>query len=336
MRLLAGVLASAPFTAVLSGDPSLRGRPMERVATPLRRMGATVRTASGRPPLEVVGGDLRGIEHRTEVPSAQVKGAVLLAGLAAEGRTTVIEPAPTRDHTERALLALEAPVRIGDASVTVERFEHSGFSATVPGDLSSAAFLVAAAALTGGELLVAGVGLNPSRIRFLKVLGRMGVRTEVRITGEELGEPVGELHVVGGAGVRGALIERDELPLVVDEVPVLAALAVHAVGESRFAGAGELRVKESDRLVGTAAAIRGLGGQAAIEGDDMVIAGGGLGGGTASSSGDHRMAMALAVAALAARGPCAIEGIEAAEVSFPGFAPTLVGLGAAIEVEGSR
>ena len=332
MRLLAGVLAAAPFESVLEGDPSLSARPMERVAEPLRAMGADVRTTDGHPPVVVRGGPLRGIDHRTAVPSAQVKGAVLLAGLAADGPTTVREAAPTRDHTERALAALGAPVEVGPGTVTVGAFEHEGFAAAVPGDVSSAAFLVAAAVLAGAGLSIAEVGLNPTRTRFLDVLARMGASVGSRIEREELGEPVGTLEVEAGARLVGTAIGPDELPLVIDEVPVLAIVAAHAAGETRFAGAGELRIKESDRLGGLVDAIRALGGAADLAGDDLLVAGGGLEGGRVDARGDHRMAMALAVSALAARGTVTVEGFEAARVSFPGFERTLRTLGASIEV----
>jgi 3-phosphoshikimate 1-carboxyvinyltransferase len=332
MRLLAGVLASAPFETVLQGDASLSARPMERVAEPLRAMGADVRSTDGHPPVVVRGGPLRGIEHRTLVPSAQVKSAVLFAGLAAEGPTTVREAAPTRDHTERALAALGAPVVFEPGLAAIRAFEHGGFAAAVPGDVSSAAFLVAAAVLTGRAITIEGVGLNPTRTRFVRVLERMGASLGSRVEGEELGEPLGTLDVEPGARLAGTTIDVEELPLVIDEVPVLAMVAAHATGETRFEGGAELRVKESDRLGGLVAAIRALGGAAEVEGDDLVIGGGGLAGGEADARGDHRMAMALAVAALAARGPVAVDGIEAAEVSFPRFDRLLVALGARIEV----
>lgn len=331
MRLLAGVLASAPFSARLTGDASLLARPMERVARPLREMGATVRTNGGRAPIEIEGGLLHGIVHELAVASAQVKGAILLAGLAAGGETSVIEPVATRDHTERALEALGAPVRIEERRVTVAAFQQKGFEGAVPGDVSAASFLVAAAALSGTELLVHSVGLNPSRTRFLDVMGRMGVRSERTVLGTYLGEPVGDLHVLRGNGIEGTQVEATELPLVIDEVPVLAALAAHANGDSLFTGAAELRMKESDRLAGLAAGIRALGGLAEVEGDDLSVAGGGLAGGAADALGDHRMAMALTVAALAASGPSEIEGMESAAVSFPGFVATLARLGAWIE-----
>jgi 3-phosphoshikimate 1-carboxyvinyltransferase len=334
LRLLAGVLASRPLPSVLTGDESLSGRPMERVAQPLRLMGARVETTDGHPPVTVVGGPLSGIEFAPAIPSAQVKGAVLFAALDAEGPTTVTEVVRTRDHTERALAALGAPVRIVGTTVEVVPFQHAGFSATVPGDPSAAAFLVAGAALTGSALEVRDVGLNPSRLGFLDVMGRMGVRVETIVEREELGEPVGTIRVEPAAGLFGTSVDPDELPLVIDEVPVLASIAAHATGGSRFSGADELRVKESDRLNGLADGIRSLGGEATVEGSDLRVTGGGLRGGAARSAGDHRMAMAFVVAALAARSGCEIDGVEAASVSFPGFARSLMTLGANLEVMG--
>jgi 3-phosphoshikimate 1-carboxyvinyltransferase len=307
---------------------------MERVAVPLRRMGADVRTTDGHAPVEVSGGALRGVRYRPDVPTAQVKSAVLLAGLAADGETIVEEPAATRDHTERALEALGAPVRRDGTTVAVSRFQHGAFEAVVPGDVSSAAFLIAAAALTGSELTVHDVGLNPSRLRFLDVAGRMGVATEVSVAGEQLGEPFGSIRVSGPTRLHGTTVEEAELPGVVDEVPVLAVLAACARGDTWFLGAGELRVKESDRLTSMAEGIRALGGHAAAEGDDLVIAGGGLRGGVAPSAGDHRLAMAFAVAGAGAEGPCEVEGIEAADVSFPGFVEVLRSIGIRTELIG--
>jgi 3-phosphoshikimate 1-carboxyvinyltransferase len=331
MRLLSGLLAGAEFRSVLVGDESLSRRPMERVAAPLRQMGGAIDTTDGHAPVTIAGGRLRGIRFEVPVPSAQVKGAVLLAGLAADGTTTLVEMAPTRDHTERALAALGAPVTV-DRGITVSRFQHEGFEAAVPGDPSSAAFLVAAAALTGSSLTVRDVGLNPSRLRFLDVMGRMGVVVETVVERDELGEPVGSLHVMPSGALSPVRVDETELPLVIDEVPILALLAAHAPGDSWFLGAGELRVKESDRIAAIVEGIRSLGGHAGEEGEDLVVAGGGLGGGTARADGDHRMAMSFAVAALAASGPSEIDGMEAADVSFPGFVPMLRALGAGVEV----
>ncbi len=328
MRLLAGVVAAAPFRSVLTGDESLSTRPMERVAEPLRGMGASVETTDGRPPVSIEGSELSGIRFEPSTPSAQVKGAVLLAGVAADGTTTVIEGAATRDHTERALEALGAPVHREDAAVTVRRFQHDGFEGRVPGDPSSAAFLIAGAALTGSRLTIHEVGLNPSRLHYLSVMERMGIQTRSMVERIEVGEPVGTIEVEPAAELRSVRVEADELPLIIDEVPVLAALAAHAASDSWFLEAAELRVKESDRLEAISNGIRALGGAAGDEGSDLVIAGGGLGGGRADAGGDHRMAMALTVAALGARGPSRIEGVEAADVSFPGFLAVLRRAGA--------
>jgi 3-phosphoshikimate 1-carboxyvinyltransferase len=331
MRLLAGVVAAASFRTVLTGDESLSRRPMERVAEPLRAMGAGVRTTDGHAPVTVDGGNLTGILHEPAIPSAQVKSAVLLAGLAADGPTTVVEAAATRDHTERALLALGAPIETDGTRTTVDRYQHGGFEGDVPGDVSSSAFVVAGAVLTDSSIEIEGVGLNPSRTRFLEVMERMGASTERVPKGEVLGEPVGTLRVLPGARLRGTTVAPDELPLVIDEVPVLAALAAHAQGESRFLGGAELRAKESDRLRGVAEGLRGLGGHAGDEGSDLVVAGGGLAGGSVDGGTDHRLAMAFAVAALVAAGPSEIDGMEAADVSFPGFLGALRHLGANLE-----
>ena len=331
MRLLMGSLSTTAFSVVLAGDPSLSSRPMERVAEPLRAMGARIETTDGYAPITVEGALLDGVEVAPTVPSAQVKSAVLLAGIDADGTTTVRESVPTRDHTERALGALGAPVERHALSVSVRRFQHEGFSASVPGDPSSAAFLIAAAVITGSPITIVGVGLNPTRTHFLEVMARMGIDAELDVHREELGEPVGDIHVRPASGVHAVRVDPDELPLVIDEVPVLAALAAHAPSDSWFLGAGELRVKESDRLDGLGDGIRALGGQAAVEGDDLVVAGGGLDGGHADAHRDHRMAMAFAVGALGARGAVEVDGMESADVSFPGFARTLASLGAAIE-----
>jgi 3-phosphoshikimate 1-carboxyvinyltransferase len=331
MRLGAGILASASSRVTLEGDASLSRRPMERVAVPLRRMGATVATVGGHPPVTVEGSSLHGIDHRSEVPSAQVKSAILLAGLTADGATVVEEPVTSRDHTERALRALGAPVHVAGTSVRVERFQHHGFAGGIPGDVSSAAFVAAAAALTGATVEISGVGLNPTRTRYLDVLERMGIRTQRIVDGDALGEPMGTLTVERTADLAGVTVGGAELPELIDEVPVLAILAAFAHGHSRFAGAGELRVKESDRLGAIVRMIRGLGGDAAIEGDDLVVAGGELDGGSIDAGGDHRLAMAAAVAGTTTPRPVAIEGAEVADVSFPGFFGTLARLGADVE-----
>jgi 3-phosphoshikimate 1-carboxyvinyltransferase len=331
MRLVAGTLAAAPFRSVLVGDASLTTADGAGGGS-AAEMGATVTTTDGHAPVEIVGGSLYGVSYALPIPTAQVKGAVLLAGIAAEGETSITEPAATRDHTERALAALGAPVAADGTTVTLQGvYQHDAFAGAVPGDVSSAAFLVAAAAMTGSELTVRDVGLNPSRLHFLEVMRRMGVRTETRRTGEELGEPIGDVWVGAGSELKGTEVSAPELPLVIDEVPVLALLATHARGETWFMETNELRAKESDRLSGVADGIRALGGHAGVEGDDLVVLGLGLRGGVADGRGDHRLAMAFAVAALAADSPSEIQGMEAADVSFPGFLETLRALGASVE-----
>jgi 3-phosphoshikimate 1-carboxyvinyltransferase len=333
MRLLAGLVSASPFDTVLRGDASLSARPMERVAEPLRAMGADVTTQDGHAPLTIRGSELRGIRFEPDVPSAQVKSAVLLAALAAAGRTTVAEPVPTRDHTERLLITLGAPIRSEGTDLVFEGpYQHEGFRGAIPGDPSSAGFLLGAAAITGGNVTILGVGLNPTRLGFLDVLRRMGLEVEVDVEGDALGEPVGMMHLGPSGALRPVRVEVGEMPMVIDEVPLLAALATHADGPSRFEGGGELRVKESDRLSVLAEGIRSLGGEAAEEGDDLVVGGGGLAGGSAGSAADHRMAMAFAVAALAARSRSVVDGIESAAVSFPAFFRLLRSLGADVEV----
>lgn len=334
IRLLMGVVASRPFATVLGGDDSLRSRPMERVAQPLREMGAAVSAVDGHAPVSIRGAPLHGIVLEPATPSAQVKSAVLLAGLDAEGTTTVREHVGTRDHTERALAWLGAPIRSGPDGVSVHGFQHGGFEGRVPGDPSSAAFLVGAAALTGSSITIGSVGLNPTRLGFLDVMGRMGIAVEVTVEGEQVGEPVGTIHVPPIDAIGPVRVEPDELPLVIDEVPILAMTAMHAAGDSRFAGAAELRVKESDRLQGVVDAVRAMGGGADVEGDDLVVSGGGADGGYVDARGDHRLAMAFAVAGLACRDVVVVGDMGSADVSFPGFVPTLARLGATIEVEG--
>ena len=331
MRMLSGVLAGCDFASELAGDESLSRRPMERVAEPLRLMGADVKTTDGHAPVAIRGGALRGIRYELPVPSAQVKSAILFAGLNAEGKTAIVEPAAGRNHTEVALAALGAPLEVDGSIITVDAFQHEGFEGDVPGDPSSAAFLMGAAAVTGSRVAVRDVGLNPSRTAFVNVMRRMGMRIGEQERWESLGEPAGVLEVDGTGPLRPVMVSAAELPLVIDEVPVLAAVAAHAEGVSSFEGAGELRVKESDRLAGIVGGIVGMGGDARVDDDTLTIGGGGLAGGNASAIADHRIAMALAVAALGARSDCFIEGMEWAAISFPGFVDVLVSLGARAE-----
>lgn len=330
MRLASGLLAGAALDVTLTGDPQLLRRPMERVAEPLRRMGARIETADGHPPIRVRGGSLTGIEYELPVASAQVKSAVLLAGLRAEGRTTVTEPSPTRDHTERLLAWLDAPIEIEDAParrVSIRRGDLRAFEGTVPGDVSSAApLLAAAAAIPGSAVTIEGVGLNPSRTEFLNVLARMGAEVEIEPGVDSGPEPAGSV-TVRHVGLRAVEIDPREVPRLIDELPLLGVLGALADGTTVVRGAGELRVKESDRIGGLIAGLRALGADAEELPDGFSVTGpAALRGNAVDSRGDHRLAMAFAVAALAATAPVAVDGLDRVADSFPGFAQTLESL----------
>lgn len=329
MRLLAGLLAGRPFLSVLTGDASLVQRPMARVVEPLRRMGAHLdgRADATRAPLVVRGGDLSGCEHVLAVASAQVKTALLLAGLQATGTTEVVEPAPSRDHTERMLGALGAPiVRLDERSVRATAGAPSPFEFAVPGDPSSAAFWVVAASITpGSELVVEDVALNPARIAFVDVLLRMGASVEMVATGTRLGEPVGELRVTS-APLHGTTVEGAEIPSVIDEIPVLAVAAACADGVTEFRDAAELRVKESDRIATVSAMLGALGIGVETGDDHLVVRGGRLRAGEVDSHGDHRIAMAGAVAAGAIDGETRVRGWRSVATSYPEFTAHLAAL----------
>jgi len=340
MRLMAGVLAGHRFTSTMIGDASLSKRPMRRVIAPLERMGARVEAVDGHAPLTIHGSALRAIAHEPETPSAQVKSAVLLAGLHADGETTVREPAATRDHTERALTAFGASVSIDGLTVGVRGGQRlAGRPLTVPGDFSSAAFwLVAAAAQPGSRIEVEDVGLNPTRIALLDVLRRFGAYVSVSITATDAGEPRGSVTVEGNR-VGTVDIEPSDVPALIDELPAIAALAAHG-GHVTVRGASELRVKESDRIAALVAGLRALGLEADERPDGFSIAGPSNNarpsGGVADARGDHRMAMAFAVAALAAEDPSTIEGADAVAISYPGFFDTLSQLVSAAYEPGTR
>lgn len=327
-RLLAGILAAHAFTSVLTGDESLRRRPMRRIITPLSRMGAGIRAAVGdRPPLTITGARLSAIEHRPEVPSAQVKSSVLLAGLHADGRTRVLEPVPTRNHTELALAAFGANVDCRSGIASVVGGPHlRPLRLDVPGDLSSAAFwLVAAAALPGSDVTCLEVGLNPTRTAILDVLARTGATVERTVERVEAGEPRGSIRVRAGDH-RPLRLGAAQVPAIIDELPALAALATFG-GELTVTGAGELRVKESDRIGSLAQGLRALGADIEERPDGFQISGlRQLTGGTADAVGDHRLAMAFAIAALGAARPSIIRGASSVDVSYPGFFDVLASL----------
>lgn len=330
MRLACGLLAGAALDVTLTGDPQLLRRLMERVAEPLRRMGAGVETTDGRPPLRIRGGTLTGVEYALPIASAQVKSAMLLAGLRAEGTTTVSEPVPTRDHTERLLAWLDAPIEIEDAllrRISVRRGDLRAFEATVPGDVSSAApLLAAAAAIPGSAVTVEDIGLNPSRTEFLNVLARMGAEVEIEPAADAGPEPAGRV-TVRHAGLRAVEIDPLEVPGLIDELPLLGVLGALADGTTVVRGAEELRVKESDRIAGLIAGLRALGADAEELPDGFSVTGpSALKGDAVDSRGDHRLAMAFAVAALAATAPVAVDGLDSVADSFPGFIQTLESL----------
>ena len=320
LRMLAGALAGRPFPSVLTGDDSLRRRPVERVAAPLRLMGARLASTDGKPPLAIEGGGLRPLAYDSPVASAQVKTAVLLAGLQAEGVTTVREPAPSRDHTERMLPRFGVPVERTEHGVSVRGVARLRASeVTVPGDASSAAFLVVAALiLPGSEVRLEGVLLSPGRTAFLDVLGAMGAQIETGLTSTDP-EPVGWI-AARSSRLQGVTVDPAVVPALIDEVPALVVAAAFAEGSFTVSGASELRVKESDRIAALAEALARMGGSVEERNDGLTVHGGRpLQGAAIRSLGDHRIAMAFAVAALAARGPTEIEDAECASVSFPEF-----------------
>jgi 3-phosphoshikimate 1-carboxyvinyltransferase len=323
MRLLAGVAAGQEGKFTLVGDESLSTRPMERIAAPLRRMGANVETTDGHAPLVIRGSAaLRGVEVEPEVPSAQVKSAILLAGLNAQRPTTVLERIPTRDHTELMLEAAGARVRRSASSVTIEpagalRLDE----VVVPGDFSSAApLLVAAALVPGSDLTIHDLGVNPRRTGLLAVLERMGARVSVFDRRRVGGESVASVQVQPGELV-ATEIEEEEVPALVDELPLVALLASHARGETRVSGARELRVKETDRIEAVTDGLRPLGARIRSQDDGWTVTGvpARLRGGRVDARGDHRIAMLGAVAGLSSREGVAIEGADTAAISFPGF-----------------
>lgn len=334
IRLMTGLLAGRNIDAVLTGDASLQRRPMERVAAPLRRMGAKLETHTGCPPVRIsAAGSLQPLDYAMPVASAQVKSAVLLAGLSAHGRTCVRQPARSRDHTERMLAALGCPVEAGEwgAAVTGPA-RPAGGRIIVPGDFSSAAFFIVGGLLAGGDtpLELAGVGVNPTRTGLLEILTLMGARIEVSGLRDECGEPVADLRIwrseLHGVDVPPALV-----PLAIDEFPALFVAAALASGTTRVRGAEELRVKESDRIAVMARGLEALGIRVAERPDGLLIEGGAMHAGTVDSCGDHRVAMAFAVGAARAAGPVQILDVANVATSFPGFEQAAASLGLAIE-----
>jgi 3-phosphoshikimate 1-carboxyvinyltransferase len=322
LRLLAGLLAGQSGRFELTGDESLRGRPVDRIAVPLAEMGARVESAVGKPPLTIVGNSLRGIRYELPVASAQVKSCLLHAGLFAEGRTTIVEPLPTRDHTEIMLAAAGAAITRRQDRVSVgpaERLQLGGLD--VPGDFSAAApFVVAATLLPGSELTIHDVGLNPRRTGLLDVLERMGARITTMHRHRSGGEPVGDL-LVQSAPLVATMVKAEEVPRMVDELPLFALAAAAARGESTVEGARELRVKETDRIETVTTSLRALGVRIRERDDGFGVRGVPTRpkGGGMSSGGDHRIAMLGAVAGAVSREGVDVKDAEAVAVSFPGF-----------------
>jgi 3-phosphoshikimate 1-carboxyvinyltransferase len=340
MRLFMGLLASQPFDSQLVGDASLTRRPMERVAVPLRLMGAHIMTRDGRPPVHIHGGQsLDAIEYELPVPSAQVKSAILLAALRADGRTRVIEPAPSRDHTERMLASFGVEVLRSGGTIALQggqtlRSTH----VQVPGDFSSAAFFIVAACLAAPQgLILRGVGLNPTRTGLIDLLREMGADIRVRPWGKSgaathpATEPVADIEVYASP-LHGIKVAAAAVPLAIDELPVFFIAAACADGETLVQGALELRVKESDRLAAMASGLGRLGVEHELLTDGVWIRGAtGFGGGVIDSQGDHRVAMAFAVAGVRARAAIEIHGVESVGTSFPNFVVTAQAIGLQIE-----
>jgi 3-phosphoshikimate 1-carboxyvinyltransferase len=323
MRLLSGVLAGRPFSSQLDGDDSLRRRPMQRVIDPLVRMGARIsgREGKGLAPLKITGGKLKAIHYQMPVASAQVKSAILLAGLQADGVTMVEEPQTSRDHTELMINGFGGEVKVNGRTVSVAGGQTlCGRDVHIPGDISSAAFfLVAAAIIPGSEVIVRNVGMNPTRGGVIEILRRMGAHVESMNTRIETGEPVADL-MVRGARLHGVQIGPEMAARTIDEYPILAVAAAAADGQTAISGVKELRYKESDRISAMAEGLRSLGAAVEERQDGMTIEGGKpLRGGNVKSYGDHRVAMALAIGGLASEGGIEIDDADCVNISFPSF-----------------
>jgi 3-phosphoshikimate 1-carboxyvinyltransferase len=338
-RLMLGILAGQKFAATLTGDASLRRRPMRRVTEPLKQMGADINERGDGLPLTIRGGNLRGLTYSSPVASAQVKSAILFAGLTGQVPVTITEPYRSRDHTERlfAYMGLGIHERNGAISYQPSAVSIPPLKLSVPGDPSSAAFLVAAAVLAeGGELLIENVGVNPTRLGFIVVLERMGAHVERVNLRDEGGEPVADL-VVRPAQLRATEVTAAEIPTLVDEVPVLAVLASRAAGETVFREVGELRVKESNRLELVAANLRAVGAQAEARGNDLYIEGGDAPPkGRVETASDHRLAMAFAVLGTVDGAAVKISEKKSVKISYPRFFEDLDRIGARRTAHGAR
>jgi len=337
IRLLAGLLAGQDFFTILTGDESIRRRPMGRIVKPLREMGATIAGRKGGElaPLAITGSRLRGLAYTSPVASAQVKSSLLLAGLYAEGTTRVSEPRKSRDHTERLFRYFGIPVQEDGASVTIQGRPSVGWAGkpvTVPGDLSAAAFFIVGATLVpGSDVTITSVGINQTRTGILEILTEMGANIQILNRRDEAGEPVADLRV-RAALLHGVRIGAERIPQTIDEFPILCVAAALAEGDTAITGAGELRVKESDRIATMATELRRMGASAEETKDGLTIQGLGharpkrLRGADCASYGDHRVAMAMAIAGLTAEGKTKIQDTDCIETSFPGFESKLLEL----------
>lgn len=328
MRMLSGVLAGNPFFSVLTGDESLRTRPMGRVINPLRQMGAEIiaRGENRYPPIAIKGKKLQPIKYAMPVASAQVKSAILLAGLYADGETEIIEPSKSRDHTERILPVFGADIKVEGLRVRIKGgIELKGAEVYVPGDFSSAAFFIVAALLIkDSDITIEGVGINPTRTGFISALKKMGAGVEIFNIRDVSGEPIADIHCEGNAELKAIHITKEHIPGLIDEFPILCVAATQASGTTIIRGAEELRVKESDRIKSTATELRKMGAEIEEFEDGLSIKGKkGLKGAIIESYRDHRIAMALSIAALIADGNTTINSVSSVNISFPGFFETL-------------
>jgi 3-phosphoshikimate 1-carboxyvinyltransferase len=336
IRLLAGLIAGRGVDATLTGDASLRARPMQRIIGPLSQMGARIEASNGSPPIRIrESRTLHGIEYSMPVSSAQVKSAILLAALAAHGRTTVHSPGTCRDHTERMLLVMGIDIRSEGGSVSIDGPAiPAGIDIVVPGDFSSAAFMIVAGCLAATDgLTIRGVGINPSRTGLLTILGLMGAKIEIANERTIGGEPVADI-LVRRSALHGVDVPSELVPNAIDEFPVLFVAAAAARGKTCVSGAAELRTKESDRIGASAQALRTLGLEVDERPDGMTVHGGAIAGGTVDSHGDHRIAMSMAVASLVSAGPIEILDTGQVATSFPDFAATAARIGLDLEVIG--
>lgn len=329
MRLMAGVIAGQQFAATLTGDESLTGRPMQRIITPLSQMGAVIESRDGKPPLTIRGNEeLRSIDYQLPMASAQVKSAILLAGLYAQGQTTVSEPAPTRDHTERMLRGMGVEIDARNGRISLDGHQSlRGCPINVPGDLSSAAFVMLAALLAdNSNVLIRNVGINPTRSGVIDILQAMGAKISLenpRVLGEE---PAADIRV-HASELHGIVVDPALASLAIDEFPVLFVAAAAANGKTVFSGLTELRVKESDRISAMADGLGVLGIEVEESEDGAIVHGGRFSAGEVQSFGDHRVAMSLAVAATIAEGPVSVHDVASVETSFPGFVNCLQDIG---------